>query len=144
MRSRVRTGSVVQDKRDKVWRFYWWENGKRRSKVLGKFPTKVAAWSAAKPLRDDLERGAEPSAPIVSSLIERYRAERMPTRTDTRRSYEVWIRNHILPRWGECVITDLAAAAGGAVACVSRARTKEQGAHSGSAQHPLGLRRLAR
>ena len=60
MRSRVRTGSVVQDKRDKVWRFYWWENGKRRSKALGKFPTKVAAWSAAKPLRDDLERGAQP------------------------------------------------------------------------------------
>ena len=32
MCSRIRTGSVVQDKRDKVWRFYWWENGKRRSK----------------------------------------------------------------------------------------------------------------
>ena len=52
MRSRINTGSVVLDKRDKVWRFYWWENGKRRSKALGQFPTKAKAWAAAKPLRD--------------------------------------------------------------------------------------------
>src|SRR5882724_9014671 len=31
----------------------------------------------------------------------------MPTRTDTKRSYEVWIKNHILPKWGGCAITDL-------------------------------------
>jgi hypothetical protein len=36
MRSRINMGSVVQDKRDKIWRFYWWENGKRRSKNLFK------------------------------------------------------------------------------------------------------------
>ena len=110
MRSRAKTGSVVQDKRDKVWRFYWWKNGKRRSKMLGRFTTKTAAWSAAKPLRNELECGTDtskPSAPIVSSLIERYRAERMPTRTDTKRSYEVWISNYIVPKWGECAITDL-------------------------------------
>ena len=40
MRSRINTGSVVQDKRDKVWRFYWWENGKRHSKALGRFTRK--------------------------------------------------------------------------------------------------------
>lgn len=110
MSSRVRTGSVVQDKRDKVWRFFWWEDGKRRSKVLGRFPTKAAAWSAAKPLRDRLESqpvNRERSAPTVRSLIERYRAERMPTRSDTRRAYEVWISNHILPKWGDRAITDL-------------------------------------
>ena len=110
MRSRVRTGSVVKDKRDKVWRFYWWEDGKRRSKALGKFSTKAAAWSASKPMRDEMECEApisKPSAPTVNNLIERYRVERMPTRTDTKRSYEVWIRNHILPKWGACVITDL-------------------------------------
>lgn len=109
-RSRVKTGSVVQDKRDKVWRFYWWENGKRRSKAIGRFKTKTAAWSAAKPLRDELERGTAASAPpvlTVKSLIERYREERMPTRSDTKRSYEVWICNHILPKWGGSVITDL-------------------------------------
>ena len=31
----------------------------------------------------------------------------MPTRVDTRRSYEVWIRNYILPRWGDCALSDL-------------------------------------
>ena len=33
----------------------------------------------------------------------------MPKRTDTRRLYEVWLRNHILPRWGECSLTELQA-----------------------------------
>ena len=113
MSSRFRTGSVAQDKRSKVWNFFWWENGKRKCKALGRFPTKAAAWKAAKPLRDAMESEAviskpsTPTAPTVSSLIGRYRVERMPRRGDTRRAYEVWITNHILPKWGDCVITDL-------------------------------------
>src|SRR5215472_2268074 len=111
MRSRVRTGSVVQDKRDKVWRFYWWENGKRRSKALGRFATKAMAWRTAKPLRDALE--AKPQnvsgVPTVSTLIEQYKAEKMPKRRDTHRTYEWWIRLHILPMWGEKLITDVQA-----------------------------------
>jgi integrase len=93
MRSRINMGSVVQDKRDKIWRFYWWESGKRRSKALGGFRTKAAAWSAAKPLREEVESKASvgaPAAPTVISLIERYRTERMPTRIDTKRTYEAW------------------------------------------------------
>jgi integrase len=31
----------------------------------------------------------------------------MPTRIDTKRTYEAWIRNHIIPRWGDCAITAL-------------------------------------
>jgi len=31
----------------------------------------------------------------------------MPKRNDTRRSYEAWISNHILPKWKDCLITDL-------------------------------------
>ena len=110
MRSRINMGSVVQDKRDKIWRFYWWENGKRRSKALGRFRTKAAAWSAAKPLREEVESQAgvsAPAAPTVNSLIERYRTERMPTRIDTKRTYEAWIHNHIMQQWGDCAITDL-------------------------------------
>src|SRR5262245_6658258 len=108
MSSRIRTGSVVQDKRDKNWRFYWWEKSKRRSKVLGRFSTKAAAWAASKPYRDKLDDLEVASAsPAVRTLIDRYRVERMPQRKDTRRSYEVWISNYILPKWGNCVITDL-------------------------------------
>jgi integrase len=110
--SRIRTGSVVQDKRDKVWRFFWWNNGKRESKVLGRFPTKAAAWKAAKPLRDALE--AKPQqlnscVPTVGTLVEQYRAEKMPERKDTHRTYLSWIRVHILPKWGKSLITDLQA-----------------------------------
>jgi integrase len=111
MSSRVNTGSVVQDKRDKVWRFYWWENGKRRSKALGHFSTKADAWKAAKPLRDALEtdRRVMPGVPTVKTLVGHYRTEKMPTRKDTKRGYESWIRVHILPKWGGCPITDLQA-----------------------------------
>ncbi len=112
MSSRINTGSVVQDKRDKVWRFYWWENGKRRSKALGRFPTKSAAWKAAKPLRESVEKNQQvvsKVAPTVTTLIEQYRAEKMPTRLDTNRGYESWIRVHILPKWGNKSITDLQA-----------------------------------
>lgn len=111
MSSRRNTGSVVRDKRDKVWRFYWWENGKRRSKALGRFSSKRAAWEAAKPTRDHLERGTirRSPAPMVLNLIEHYRTEKMPTRKDTRRAYEMWLRNHIIPRWGICPLSDLQA-----------------------------------
>jgi len=109
--SRIRTGSVVQDKRDKVWRFWWWENGKRRSKVLGRFPTKADAWTASKPLRDALEAKPQPKpgVPMVSTLVEQYRTEKMPTRHDTRGGYESWLGVYIIPKWGNSLITDLQA-----------------------------------
>lgn len=112
MRSRVRQGSVVQDKRDKVWRFYWWEDGKRKSKALGRFATKSAAWKAAKPLRDALEaipQKEDSDVPTVNTLIEQYKSEKMPKRKDTRRTYESWMRLHISPKWGASPITELQA-----------------------------------
>ena len=109
MSGRINTGSVVQDRRDRIWRFYWWDNGKRRSKTLGRFKSKAAAWTAAKPMREALEAGPQPATttPTVSTLVEHYMNERMPTRIDTRRTYTAWIKNHILPTWGECPVTDL-------------------------------------
>ena len=114
MRQRNRSGSVVLDKRIKTWNFFFWENGKRRSKKIGalsQFPTKASAWRAAKPLRDAVESRVSVSnaTPTVNTLVEQYRAEKMPKRSDTRRSYEVWIRNHILPKWGECALSDVQA-----------------------------------
>ena len=112
MSGRFRTGSVAQDHRSKTWNFFWWENGKRKCKVLGRFPTKAAAWKAAKPLRDTLEvkpQPTTPGVPIVSTLAEQYRTEKMPDRKDTKRTYQSWIRVHILPKWGQSPITDLQA-----------------------------------
>jgi integrase len=45
----------------------------------------------------------------VAALIEHYRAEKMPKRSDTRRTYDAWLRNHIVPKWGQCALTDVQA-----------------------------------
>jgi integrase len=112
-RARAKQGSVVLDKRIKAWNFFWWADGKRHSKVIGALrdlPTKAAAWKAAKPFRDAVEeRGRAGGAPIVNDLVARYRSEKMPKRIDTRRAYEVWLSNHILPQWGGCLLSDLQA-----------------------------------
>ena len=116
MKQRQRSGSVVLDKRIKTWNFFYWDNGKRRSKKIGpmsQFPTKASAWRAAKPLRDAVETKTTVNpvltAPTVSTLVEQYRAEKMPTRFSTRRGYNAWLNNHVLPRWGACEITELQA-----------------------------------
>ena len=33
----------------------------------------------------------------------------MPQRNSTRRSYDGWLRNHVIPKWGQCEITDVQA-----------------------------------
>jgi len=112
---RQRQGSVVLDKRIKTWNFFFWENGKRRSKKIGslsQYPTKASAWRAAKPLRDAVERQVKVGSnvtPTVRRLVEQYRAEKMPKRNDTRRAYEVWLSNHIIPRWGDHALSELQA-----------------------------------
>jgi integrase len=111
---RARQGSVVLDKRIKTWNFFFWENGKRRSKKIGtvsQYPTKASAWRAAKALRDAVENQVQSisTAPNVSTLVEQYRAEKMPQRFSTRHSYNAWLNNHVLPRWGECSIADVQA-----------------------------------
>ena len=46
---------------------------------------------------------------MLQKLIEQYRAEKMPARASTRRGYEVWLDNHIEPRWSDCELTELQA-----------------------------------
>ncbi len=105
--SKSTTGSVVKDKRSQTWQFFWWADGQRRSKTLGRFSTKTAAWNAAQQFRVQPPKPQPSSAPTVAVLIERYRAERMPTRYSTRRGYESWLKCHVVPRWGARAITDV-------------------------------------
>lgn len=56
-------------------------------------------------MRRELQLRVERSTPTITKLIEQYREEKMPRRGDTRRSYDVWIRNYILPRWGDSVLS---------------------------------------
>src|SRR5436190_2222029 len=78
----------------------------RRGKVKD-FPTKVAAWQVAKGKR------AEPPPPTTTgnlrTLVAQYRQERMPQRQSTRRGYNAWLDNHILPKWGSSPIPFLQA-----------------------------------
>jgi integrase len=107
--SKSTTGSVVQDRRSKVWQFFWWADGRRHSKTLGRFPTKTAAWNAAQQFRIQPPQPKLSSVPTVAALVEQYRAEKMPTRHDTRGGYESWLRVYILPQWTNARITDLQA-----------------------------------
>ena len=107
------TGSVRFDKRRGTWGYLWYEAGKRRSKVIGtkrEFPTKAAAWKEVERLdigKAQASKGGH--ALTFAELVMHYREEKMPKRIDTRRSYEVWLRNYILPRWGGSTLSELQA-----------------------------------
>jgi integrase len=112
--ARYQTGSVVFDRRRGTWHFIWWADGKRHSQRIGtlaEFPTRTAAKTAAQPLQEKLWKpGALPTRPVsVAELVARYRAERMPARYSTRRSYNVWLDRYVLPRWGTLPITAMQA-----------------------------------
>jgi hypothetical protein len=110
MRERHKTGSLVFDRSRGTWRFLQWVDGKRRSQTIGtkqEFPTKAAAWKAVKPLTE--VSNDSDALLTVNTLIEQYRAEKMPKRYSTRRSYDSWLRNHIIPKFGTCAISDVQA-----------------------------------
>ena len=69
-KSKNTTGSLVRDKRSQTWQFFWWADGKRHSKTLGRFPTKKAAWDAAQAFRVQLPQPQPPAAPTVAVLVE--------------------------------------------------------------------------
>src|SRR5579864_4097474 len=94
------SGSIVLDKRSNVWNFFFWENGKRRSRKIGtkaQYPTKKAA-SRALDTMQPRDAVTKTKGPLVSTLVEGYRREKMPQRLDTNRGYESWIQVHILPK----------------------------------------------
>ncbi len=114
MRTRHRIGSVVLDRRINLWNYFYWDAGKRRSKRIGtlrEFPSKASAWKAAMEFRHSLETTTRTSSAslTVRLLVEQYRVEKMPQRASTRRGYETFLRNYILPKWQDSEITKLQA-----------------------------------
>jgi hypothetical protein len=103
--TRAKTGSVVFDKRRETWNHLRWVDGKRRSKLIGTLqalPTKAAAEQALAVSKSEVE-------PNVNALVAQYRVEKMPERYSTRRSYQAWVHNHIVPRWGNCTLKEVQA-----------------------------------
>ena len=101
------------DRRRKTWNRLQWQNGRRRSKLIGtlqQYPTKSAAQRAAQllqPLSPQATNRIEKEANTVKALAARYEAERFPTRRDTARTYRSWLRKHILPKWGEYPVREI-------------------------------------
>lgn len=95
-------GSVRYDNRRKTWNYLWYEGPIRRSKRIGtkqEFPTKAAAWKEVQRL--EIQPSRPPIGDTVRSVMERYEAERMPSRHTTARVYRCFLHNHILPKWGD-------------------------------------------
>ena len=102
------SGSVRYDKRRKTWNYLWYDGPTRRSKRIGtkqEFPTKAAAWKEVKSL--ETQQPKPQDGDRVRSVITRYEAERMPTRASTARVYRCFMRNHVLPKWGDTLIQDV-------------------------------------
>jgi integrase len=108
-RARVQNGSVVCNKHFGTWNFLWFDNGKRRSRKLGNLSelSREQALKKAVDVRQELTFAPQPSALKVRVLVEQYQAEKMPTRSSTSRVYKLWLKNYILPQWGEHPITKL-------------------------------------
>jgi len=99
------TGSVRYDKRRKTWNYLWYEGPTRRSKRVGtkqEFLTKAAAWKEVERL--EIRQSKAQNGDTVRSVISRYEAERMPSRHSTARVYRSFLKNHILPKWGDSEI----------------------------------------
>ena len=109
MKRAALVGSVTFNRRFGTWVHLWWDNGKRRSRTIGTvedFPTKESAWQAA---RNKRSQAPKPIAGNLRILIAQYRDERMPKRQSTRRGYNTWLDNHILPKWGASPLSFLQA-----------------------------------
>ena len=96
------SGSVRYDKRRKTWNYLWYDGPTRRSRRIGtkqEFPTKAAAWKEVESL--EIQQPKTQDGDTVRSVITRYEAERMPQRQSTARVYRSFLKNHILPKWGD-------------------------------------------
>jgi hypothetical protein len=103
-KKRHSTGSVLFDKGRGTWRFLQWINGKRRSQTIGtkqEFPTKASAWREVERLELPPLEASSTRGYTMKALVARYEAERFPVRHDTAQMYRSWLKNHILPKWGD-------------------------------------------
>jgi integrase len=106
---RRKTGSVRYDKRRKTWNYLWYDGPVRRSRRIGtkqEFPTKAAAWKGVESL-EICPKSQEATGETVHTVTARYEAERMPSRPSTARVYRCFLKNHVLPKWGDTLIQDV-------------------------------------
>lgn len=92
-----------------TWQLRWYENGVRKQKQLGTirdWPNREKAERANAHLLNLYNRTKQ-HVPSIADLVAEYRASDMPERASTRRGYESYLENHIIPRWGSVSIAEL-------------------------------------
>ncbi len=115
-RTQYQLGSLTREARKAgpaVWVFRWREGDVHRKTVVGdvkKYTTKGAAMKACELLRRNVNR--ETRTPrTVGELVEHYRLKEMSDTStksfSTKTSYECYLRNRIVPVWGECSMSDV-------------------------------------
>lgn len=101
------------DKRTNVWSFRWRdEQGHRRGQKIGtlaEYSTKAKAIRASEGIRLKINSPASRPAITLNAVAQRYIAEKMPTRYATRKCYQKYIDNYILPTWGAYSVSEIKA-----------------------------------
>ena len=120
-RERYQNGSIRREARKQgaaVWAIRWRErdaNGKtiRRKEIIGtidEFPTRASALKACEFRRSTINR--ETKTPrTIAELVTHYREKEMTEASNksysTRAAYAVYLRNWIVPKWGEFSLSDV-------------------------------------
>ncbi len=112
MQARYQYGDLVRRKRKKgpdVWQFCYFEDGKRKSVLIGtieRFPSKSAALRAIEHLRMQINtqsRQAGFHRVTVGGLIDRFVKDELPKgrRFQTQAEYRTYFEGYIRPQWGD-------------------------------------------
>src|ERR1700722_7990311 len=106
---RARKLKAIRNEARGTWVCFPKVDGKRTTRKLGNLNelTQEQADARASDKLRSLNLQTERKSPTVLQVVQQYRLEKMPKRYSTSRSYEVWLRNHIIPKWGEQFITEL-------------------------------------
>jgi integrase len=107
---RARKIRAVRNEARGTWVFFPVVDGKRTTRKLGNLNelNQHEANARASQMMRSLKVQVERNAPTVSLVVEQYRVEKMSKlRRSTQRVTELWIKKHILPRWGGQLITGL-------------------------------------
>ena len=117
MRTRYQHGTIELKERARgpaIWQFRWRDKtGKRMSEDVGttmKYQTRSAVDRCSKVAYLRMKINSDRASLPVESfalVLERYVQEEIPKRFSTQSAYLSYINNHIRPRWGESLLTEV-------------------------------------
>jgi integrase len=120
-RARYQHGSIKREKRKHgfaVWTLRWRESSPdgstiRRKVIIGtveQFRTKADAWKACEHLRTTIN-GESGTPRTMAELVTHYERKEMSEDGEksfaTRKAYGFYLRGWIVPKWGECSLSDI-------------------------------------